>query len=89
VDNTAEPFVYSSHEKQLIHAKQLIERGANSDAVLSPHGTTALHDACFSGSVTNLEFVDFTGVKIEKGPYLRSSCISLALVRYQYPLHLS
>jgi hypothetical protein len=90
VDDTAEPFDYSTHEKQLILAKQLIERGTNVNDVSSPHGMTLLHDACISGSVTNLEFVEFTGEKIGKGPHLRSSCISPALVRhhYQHPLTL-
>jgi hypothetical protein len=48
---------YSTHEKQLIMAKQLIEHGANVNAVPSK-GETPLHSACYSGVVTNLDFVE-------------------------------
>ena len=48
---------YSTHENQLILAKQLIEHGANVNAVTSSDGETPLHHACFSGIVTNLDFV--------------------------------
>jgi hypothetical protein len=57
--NLADPFDYSTHEKQLILAKQLIENGANVNAVSIPNGETSLHSACNSGSVTNLDFVQY------------------------------
>jgi hypothetical protein len=53
----AEPSDYSTHENQLVLAKQLIEHGANVKAVSIPHGKTPLHNACFSKVVTNLDFV--------------------------------
>jgi ankyrin repeat protein len=49
---------YSTHQKQLILAKQLIDRGANVNAVSIPVGMTPLHKACYSGNVTNLDFVE-------------------------------
>jgi hypothetical protein len=54
----ADPVDYSTHEKQLILAKQLIEHGANVNAVSSPGGETPLHKACYSINVTNLDFVE-------------------------------
>jgi hypothetical protein len=48
---------YSTHENQLILAKQLIEHGANVNAV-SSLGETPLHNACYGGNVTNLDFVE-------------------------------
>jgi hypothetical protein len=54
----ADPFDYSTHEKQLILAKQLIEHGANVNAVVIPNGKTPLHDACSWENVTNLDFVE-------------------------------
>jgi hypothetical protein len=56
VSNLADPFDYSTHVNQLILAKQLIEHGANVNAVSNPHGTP-LHDACHWSNVTNLDFV--------------------------------
>jgi hypothetical protein len=55
----ADTFDYSTHENQLILAKQLIEYGANVNAVSIPHGKTPLHAACSSGNVTNLDLVQF------------------------------
>jgi hypothetical protein len=55
----ADPFDYSTHENQLILAKQLIEQGANINAVSNPYGRTPLHYACYASSVTNLDFVEF------------------------------
>jgi hypothetical protein len=49
---------YSTHEKQLILAKQLIEHGANVNAVSIPQGDTPLHNACNGNKVTNLDFVE-------------------------------
>jgi hypothetical protein len=49
---------YLTHKNQLILAKQLIERGANVNAVTIPHGGTPLHQACSSCNVTNLDFVE-------------------------------
>jgi ankyrin repeat protein len=43
---------------QLILAKQLVEHGANVNAV-ETHGKTPLHRACYSGNVTNLDFVEY------------------------------
>jgi hypothetical protein len=54
----ADPSDYSTHENQLILAKQLIEHGANVNAVWIPHGKTPLHEACHGGVVTNLDFVE-------------------------------
>jgi hypothetical protein len=53
----ADPFAYSTHENQLILAKQLIEHGANVNAV-SSDGKTSLHSACSGGNVTNLDFIE-------------------------------
>jgi hypothetical protein len=53
----ADPADYSTHENQLILAKQLIEHGANVNALSIPHGITPLHNACFGENVTNLDFV--------------------------------
>jgi hypothetical protein len=58
VCNLADPFDYSTHENQLILAKQLIERGANVNAVSIPKNETPLHYACYSFNVTNLDFVE-------------------------------
>jgi ankyrin repeat protein len=55
----ADPIDYSTHENQLILAKQLIEHGANVNAVSSPDGKTPLHDSCHGNAVTNLDFVEY------------------------------
>jgi hypothetical protein len=49
---------YSTHDNQLILAKQLIEHGADVNAVSNPGGKTPLHHACCGGNVTNLDFVE-------------------------------
>jgi ankyrin repeat protein len=49
---------YSTHGKQLILAKQLIEHGANVNAISIPHGRSPLHNACYMGNVTNLDFIE-------------------------------
>jgi hypothetical protein len=54
----ADPSDYSTHEKKLILAKELIEHGANVNAVSIPEGETPLHYACFLDVVTNLDFVE-------------------------------
>jgi hypothetical protein len=54
----ADPFDYSTHENQVILAKQFIEHGANVKAVSTPQGLTALHKACYAGNVTNLDFIE-------------------------------
>jgi hypothetical protein len=54
----ADPFDYSTHKKQLILAKQLIENGADVNAVSNVLGNMPLHKACHSGAVTNLDFVE-------------------------------
>jgi hypothetical protein len=53
-----DPFDYSIHGIQLILAKQLIEHGANVNAVSIPRGKTALHYACSAANVTNLHFAE-------------------------------
>jgi hypothetical protein len=55
----ADPSDYSTHENQLILAKQLIERGTNFNAGSVPNGVTPLHDTCFSGNVTNLDYIEY------------------------------
>jgi hypothetical protein len=55
----ADAFDYSTHENQLILAKQLIEHGANVDTVSTPYGYTPLHRACHSDVVTNLDIVEY------------------------------
>jgi hypothetical protein len=49
---------YSTHESQLILAKQLIEHGASVNAVTSPNAKTPLHSACDADIVTNLDLVE-------------------------------
>jgi ankyrin repeat protein len=53
----ADPFDSSTQVRQLILAKQLIEHGANVNAVTS-FGTSPLHKACRGDNVTNLDFVE-------------------------------
>jgi ankyrin repeat protein len=53
----ADPFDYSTHETQLILVNQLLEPGANVNAVSNSDSMT-LHQACFSANATNLDFVD-------------------------------
>jgi ankyrin repeat protein len=55
----ADPFDYTTHVNQLILAKQLIEHGANVNALSSRHGTSPLHSACHGDNVTNLDLVEF------------------------------
>jgi hypothetical protein len=55
----ADPSEYSIHVNQLILAKQLIDHGANVNALSSPKGTSPLHKACHWVNVTNLDFVEF------------------------------
>jgi hypothetical protein len=55
----ADPSDYSTHVNQLILAKQLIERGANVNAISFPQRHTSLHNACSSVNVTNLDFVEY------------------------------
>jgi hypothetical protein len=54
----AAPSDYSTHENQLILANQLIEHGANVNALTNPQGRTPLHEACHTSNVTNLDFVE-------------------------------
>jgi hypothetical protein len=60
----ADPSDFSTHRNQLILAKQLIEHGANVNAVSMPEGMTPLHNACYSENVTNLDFIELL---LEKG----------------------
>jgi hypothetical protein len=55
----ADPSEYFIHVNQLILAKQLVERGANTNASSSPHGLTPLHKACYSCNVTSLDFIEY------------------------------
>jgi ankyrin repeat protein len=57
--NLAAPSDYSTHGNQLILAKQLNEHGANVNAVSSPHNRTPSHMACYTNTVTNLDFVEY------------------------------
>jgi hypothetical protein len=57
--DVADAFNYSTHQNQLILAKQLIEHGANVNAVTIKEGLTPLHRACYSGVVTNLDYVEY------------------------------
>jgi hypothetical protein len=59
-----DPSDYSTHENLLILAKQLIDHGADVNAVSIPHGKMSLHFACYGGNVTNLDFVELL---LEKG----------------------
>jgi hypothetical protein len=54
----ADPRDYSTHNNQLILAKQLIEHGANVNAVSTPQAKTPLHFACYGGNVTNLDLIE-------------------------------
>jgi hypothetical protein len=49
---------YSTHENQLVLAKQLIEKGNNVKSYSIPDLDTPLHKACNRRSVTNLDFVE-------------------------------
>jgi hypothetical protein len=49
---------YSTHKNQLILAKQLIKHGANVNALSNPDRMTPLHNACYAGIVTNLDFIE-------------------------------
>jgi hypothetical protein len=53
------PSDYSTHKNQLILAKQLVEHGANVNAVSFPCSKAPLHNACFAGNVTNLDFIEY------------------------------
>jgi hypothetical protein len=54
----AAPSDVSTHDNQLVLAKQLIEHGANVNAVSGPWGRTPLHFACHWNNATNLDFVE-------------------------------
>jgi hypothetical protein len=54
----ADPSDYSTHENQLILAKQLIKHGANVNALSQPKDCTPLHNACWVIRVTNLDFIE-------------------------------
>jgi hypothetical protein len=54
----ADPFDYSTHQNQLILAKQLIENGADVNVVSIPQSATPLQTACSWSNVTNLDFVE-------------------------------
>jgi hypothetical protein len=48
---------YSTHENQVTLGRQLIEHGANVNALSFPNGCTPLHLACHSATTTNLDFI--------------------------------
>jgi hypothetical protein len=54
----------SIQENQIILGRQLIEHGANVNAVSFPNDDTPLHTACQSSSTTNLDFIQLL---LEKG----------------------
>jgi hypothetical protein len=64
-----DPSDYSTHENQLILAKQLIEHGAKVDAVSIPDSFTPLHNACLGSNVTNLDLVELL-LKAGADPYI-------------------
>jgi hypothetical protein len=55
----ADPFDYSTHVNQLILAKQLVEHGANVNAVEIPDGKRRC--TMHAHNVTNLDFVEYLG----------------------------
>jgi hypothetical protein len=79
----AYPSDYSTHQNQLILAKQLIEHGANVDALSRPHFKTPMHKACHWANVTNLDFVELL---LEAGadPNVRDS-LGLTPLMYTIP----
>jgi hypothetical protein len=52
-----DPSDYSTHENQLTLGRQLIEHGANVNAVTFPNSDTPLHSACSAETTTNLDFI--------------------------------
>jgi hypothetical protein len=75
-----DPVDYSTHVNQLILAKQLIEHGANVNAVSKPKGATPLHKACCTASVTNLDFVELL---LQKGANPNAQdCLGLTPLMY-------
>jgi hypothetical protein len=54
----AAPSDYSTHVNQLILAKQLVDHGANVNAVCIQEGETPLHSACCTSVLTNLDFIE-------------------------------
>jgi hypothetical protein len=59
LSNLADASEYFTHVNQLILAKQLVEHGASVNTTDNVKGMTPLHRACFSGHVTNLDFVEY------------------------------
>jgi hypothetical protein len=55
----ADPINYSVHENQVTLGRELIEHGANVNALSFPGGETPLHLACGSQVTTNLDFIQF------------------------------
>jgi hypothetical protein len=79
----ADPTDYSTLVNQVILAKQLIERGADVNAVSSLKGETTFHEACFSHNVTNLDFVELL---LEAGADPNSQdCLGLTPLMYTIP----
>ena len=52
--NAVDPSDYSTHENQLILAKQFIKHGANGNAVNRPEGATPLHRGSCTSNVVEL-----------------------------------
>jgi ankyrin repeat protein len=52
-----DPEDHSFHKNQVILGQQLFRHGANADLNAFSHGTTPLHIACDSSTVTNLDFI--------------------------------
>jgi hypothetical protein len=55
----ADPFDYSTQVNQLIPSEQLVEHGANVNAVSNRHQGQSSKTGHASGNVTNLDFVEY------------------------------
>jgi hypothetical protein len=70
---------YSIYANQLILGKQLIEHGANGNAVTIPEGRTPLMHTCSGANVTNLDFVKVL-LKAGADPNSQDSLGSIPLI---------
>jgi hypothetical protein len=82
----ATPSDYSTHVNQLILAKQLIAHGANVNTVSKPEGETPLHNACYEGVVTNLDFIELLLVEgVDPNCQDRTGCTALVFTTPNCP----